>query len=298
MVRDDASLARAIAAAVVEARPERLVALAEQARTAEELEAVGHALASLNEALGDDEHDPTPLLLRAAVMRHGDAVPWTFQCGRSTFALTGERPWSLADAIQFAEAGPEGLLLIAPAELRAPWPRAAAAAEALAYAADLLASLRPACEVKCHALLVTTIGELRAGVDATWRLDTAGSLGRALGRAREVARLCAVAAEAAVDDAALSERAYVWAGTAVAIATVLAVVEADPCERLGELLRLRRAAIWPLHALEFERERWYSEAMAGYDDLLLGDEVAPQAFAAIEAILRAAIAGLMRPHAG
>jgi hypothetical protein len=288
----DDELEGRISAAVAAEEPAALLAIAKgHALTLEQLERLAEALVELNDELGIDDDDPGPLLVRAAMLRHGGAVPWTFVCGRASYTLGGKLPWSLRDAIAFGDAWGDGLELTEPVAAHLPWPRVLAARLALDYTADLLDDLRRACDESVHRTLTARLADLRAA-------DEAGAAGRLaeidqeLRRLAEgcdrVARSAAEAAEAADTDSVLNERAYAWEAARLATLAVLACAT-DPHEALGELFELRRKAIYPVHAAEHDLDRWYSRAMAEYDELLHGDELAPDALAIIGKLLQAAI---------
>lgn len=156
---DDEHLQRELAAGRDAEAPERLAGLADAwALTPAQLMTIGEALVELNDELGDDSVDATPILLRAAAESGG---PYTSACGGSTLTLDGARPWSLIDAIEFAAAGPDGLELREPVEQTLPWPQEIARRIALAFADDLLRQLRGACEPTTHAQLTATLAEAR-----------------------------------------------------------------------------------------------------------------------------------------
>ncbi|WAS95195.1 hypothetical protein [Nannocystis punicea] len=288
----DDELEGKVAAAVAAEEPAALLAIATaHALTLEQLERVAEALVELNDELGIDDDDPGPLLVRAAMVRHGGAVPWTFMSGRASYTIGGEQPWSLRDAIVFGEAWGDGLELTEPVSAHLPWPRAPAARLALDYTADLLNDLRRACDESVHTTLLASLADLRAATEAgaTRRLAQIGQeLRRLAERCDRVARCAADAADAATTDSVLNERAYAWEAARLGTLAVLACAF-SPHEALGELFELRRTAIYPVHAAEHDLDRWYSRAMAEYDELLHGDELAPDALALIGQLLRAAI---------
>ncbi|MDC0668429.1 hypothetical protein [Nannocystis radixulma] len=288
----DEELEQQIAAAVAAEEPAALLALASaHALTLAQLERVGQSLVDLNDELGVDDDDPGPLLVRAALLRHGPAVPWTFTRGRASYTFGGEQPWSLGDVIEFAEAWNDGLELTAPVAARLPWPRALASQLALAHAADLLSDLCGACDDTIRNLLLARLADLRtahAADDRPRLAEIDQELRKLAARAEKVAHRCAEAAEAADTDPVLNERAYAWEGARLAVLAVLTCTNA-PHEALGELFELHRLAIYPIHAAEHDRDRWYSRAMADHDFLLHGDELVPDALAIISQILRAAI---------
>ncbi|PCC72090.1 hypothetical protein SAMN02745121_01299 [Nannocystis exedens] len=288
----DEELERQIAAAIEAEEPAALLAIDRaHALTLPQLERLGQALVDLNDELGIDDDDPGPLLVRAAILRHGRAVPWTFTRGRASYTLNGEQPWSILDAIAFGEAWDEGLELTAPATARLPWPKELAARLALDYTADLLRDLCGACDDDTRNLLLARLADFRgalAGDDVERQRQIAQEVRELAKRAERIAERCADAAEAADTDPALNERAYAWEGARLACLAVQSCI-AGPHEALGELFELRRQAIYPIHAAEHDRDRWYSRAMAEYDQLLYGDELVPHALARIGQLLRAAL---------
>lgn len=296
---DDERLRRELDAARDEESPERIAALADAwALTPSQLRAVGVALVELNDELGDDAVDPAPILLCAAA---GLGGPYTFACGDSTYTLDGARPWSLDDAIEFAGAGPHGLELREPVELTLPWPQATARRIALEFAGDLLRRLAFACEEATHERLTATLAEIcraHALADvaalAGLRCDLEVLRAGVANNASEASE----AAEAAETDPALNERAYALAGAEVAIDVVLTAASPSVDARLGELFELRRAAIYPLHAMEHDRERWYSLVMAQYDELMTGDFVAEEVWDRVGELLRDVVRGLIAAGRG
>lgn len=298
-VTDD-ELERRIAAAVAAADPGALLALAEaHALALEQLERVAVALVDLNDELRDDDHDPGPLLVRAAWLRYGDAASWIFVRGRASYTLGDHRPSTIQDAIAFGEAWDDGLELRSPVTAQLPWPAALAAELALDYAGNLLHDLSRACDDSTHATLKARLAEIRTAraADDRKRLGQIDQeLRRVIQRAEKVAPRCADAADAAQHDAILNQRAYAWEGTRLAALAVHACC-CGPHEALGELFELRRLAIYPEHAAEHNLDRWYSRGLADHDDLLNGDELVPDALAIIDQLVRAAIAAYLAPPA-
>ncbi|MCY1071925.1 hypothetical protein OV090_44685 [Nannocystis sp. RBIL2] len=261
----DEALEQQIAAAFEADDPAALLAIDRaHALTLPQLERVAQALVELNDELGVDDDDPGPLLARAALLRHGRALAWTFTRGRASYAVGREPRWSILDAIAFAEAWDEGLELTAPVTARLPWPRELAARLALDYATDLLHELRGACDDETRDLLVARLAELRTlapdDLDRKQHIDR--ELDALAEKADRSARRSADAAEAAGTDPALNERAYAWEGARIACLAVQRCL-AGPHEALGELFELRRQAVYPIHAAEHDRDRWYSRVMAG-----------------------------------
>ncbi|MFY0535723.1 hypothetical protein [Nannocystis pusilla] len=286
----DEALEQQIAAACEADDPAALLAIDRaHALTLPQLERVAQALVELNDELGVDD-DPGPLLARAALLRHGRALAWTFTRGGSSYTVNGEQPWSLLDAIAFGEAWNEDLELTAPISARLPWPREVAARLALDYATDLLHELRGACDDETRALLLARLAELRALApdDLDRKQHIALEIDALANTAERLAKRSADAAEAADTDPALNERAYAWEGARIACLAVQRCT-AGPHEALGELFELRRQAVYPIHAAEHDRDRWYSRVMAEYDDLLNGDELVPDAVALLDRLFRAAL---------
>jgi hypothetical protein len=117
---------------------------------------------------------------------------------------------------------------------------------------------------------------------------------RVVPAAREAAR----AAEAAETDPALNERAYALAGAKVAVDVVLTAADVALDTRLGDLFELRCAAIYPLHAMEHDLERWYSLVMAQYDELMTGDFVAGEVLDRVGELLRDVVRELVAAGRG
>jgi hypothetical protein len=199
-----------ISAAVAAEEPAALLTIAtDHALTLDQLERVAEALVELNDELGIDDDDPGPLLVRAAMLRHGGAIPWTFVSGRASYTIGAKQPWSLRDAIAFGEAWSDGLELTEPVSAHLPWPRALAARLALDYAADLLHDLRRACDESVHRTLTARLADLRAANEAgTTRglAEIAQELRRLAERCDRVAHSAAEAAEAAATDSVRRRR--------------------------------------------------------------------------------------------